>query len=423
MRILVISRSAWRNDNNTGNTLTDFFSDMPDVEIYSICMREQSPQNSIAKRHFYISERQMIKRLLGRTSIVVAEHTSEIEDDGSEKEMYDVAKRHPSYLLFFAREALWSLGYWKNGQMREYVHDIDPDVIFFPSFGCYYPHKVLHYLRMFTDARTVLFHADDHYTLKQFSISPLYWLYRFGLRKWMRRTVSIADLQYCISDIQKKDYEKVFGCECKILTKFADFNKVPTMKNKFSNPLQLIFTGNINIGRWKSLAILVQVLDRINSDGVKMQLRIYTATPLTKEMKNALSKDSVSFLMGSVPASEIPRIQQEADILVHVEAMDLKNRLAVRQSFSTKIVDYMKAARPILAVGPKNVASIDHLICNNCAIVANNIEELEQKLRGIFDNPSTLNKIAINAYECGRRNHNKQNVQQMLLQDLKALCE
>lgn len=68
-------------------------------------------------------------------------------------------------------------------------------------------------------------------------------------------------------------------------------------------------------------------------------------------MEKELNIGESSILMGSVPATEIEEIQKNADILVHAEGLDLKSRLAVRQSFSTKIVDYLKMARPIFAVG------------------------------------------------------------------------
>lgn len=423
MRILVISRSAWRNDNSTGNTLTDFFSDFPDAEIFSLCMREQPPQNGIAKRHFFISEKQMINRLRGKKTMVGVEYKGENVDNGSEKAMYDAAKKHPSYLMYAAREILWGIGGWKNERLKQYIKEINPDVIFFPTFGCYYPHKILKYLHTLTDAKIMLFHADDHYTLKQRSFSPIYWLYRFGLRKWMRRSARIADIHYCISDVQKEDYDKAFGCECKLLTKFADFGGEPPVKNEYSNPYQLVFTGNVNINRWRSLALLVKVLERMNSEGIKAQLRIYTATSLNDEMKEALNKDGISFVMGSVPAIEIPRIQNEADILVHVESTDRKNRLIVRQSFSTKIVDYFKSARPIVAIGPKEVASIRHLIVNDCAIVADNEQELYEKLRIVLESPDKLQEYATQAYMCGRKNHDKKQQKEMLWKDLVRLTE
>ena len=427
MRVLVISRSAWRNDNSTGNTLSDFFSEFRDAEFYSLCMRELPPQNRIAKRHFYISEGQMLKRLQGKKVAVGAEHTSEsIRDNGvsgSEKAMYDAAKKHPSMLLYAVRELLWDIGGWKNERLVRYINEIDPDVIFFPTFGCYYPHKVLQYLHTITDAKIALFHADDHYTMKQWSFSPIYWLYRLGLRKWMRRTARISEVHYCISDIQKEDYDKAFGCKCKVLTKFADFTEEPPTKGVHGSLLQFVYTGNINTNRWKSLGMLAKVLGRINQNGVKAQLRIYTATPVTEKMKKALDIDGTSFLMGRVSSEEVQRIQTEADVLVHAEATDLKNRLAVRQSFSTKIVDYMKKARPIVAVGSKKVASIKHLMDHNAAIVADNEQELYEQLALLLQNEQKLQEYAVQAYLCGRDCHDKKKQKAMLEQDLHHLAE
>lgn len=421
MRVLVISRSPWRNDNNTGNTLTDFFKSFEGVEFYSLCMREQSPQNDIAKRNFFISERQMFKHLLNRRTTVGSENFSDTITDDSEKKFYNFAKKHTNTLLLVAREILWDIGKWKNSNLETYINEVNPDIIFCPVFGCYYPHKILKYIHQLTNAKIVLFHADDNYTLKQFSLSPLYWLYRFGLRKWVRHSASIADMHYCISSVQKKDYDQAFNCQCKLLTKSSDFSNDPPLKSTPNSPLQLVFTGNININRWKSLAMLVDVLKSINEKQVIAELKIYTATPLTKKIIKALNVPNASSIMGAVASSEISRIQTDADILVHAEGLDLKNRLIVRQSFSTKIVDYFKAARPIIAVGPKEVASIKHLIDNDCAIVADNRQELYEKLSTILNDAEQLQSYAKRSYMCGRINHSSQQQREMLQCDFVQL--
>ena len=423
MRVLAISRAPWRNDNSIGNTFTDFFKDIDDAEFYSLCMREQPPQNDLAKRHFFISERQMIKHLLDKKSIVGQENSPQTAEDGSEKAMYDAVKKHPNTLLLMLREVLWNIGGWKNESLRQYIEEIKPDILFFPVFGCYYPHKLLRYIHSISGAKVVLFHADDNYTLKQFSLSPLYWIYRFGLRKWVRQSAKLADKQYCISDVQKTDYDRAFHCECKVLTKYADFSYIPPLKETLGIPFQFVFTGNINVNRWKSLGMLAKVLERINQNGVKAQLRIYTATPVTEKMKKALNIDGTSFLMGSVSSDEVQHIQEEADILVHAEATDLKNRLTVRQSFSTKIVDYLKRARPIVAVGSKKVASIKHLMDHNAAIVADNEQELYDKLLLLIQNPEMLQTYALQAYSCGSKYHNKKQQKAMLEHDLHQLAE
>ncbi len=421
MRVLVISRSAWRNDNSTGNTLTDFFSSMPCVDFYSLCMREQPPQNDIAKRNFYISEKQLIRNLIHRECPVGAENDANSNDDGFEEKVYTNVKKHPNYPAYFMREALWSIGRWKNENFRKYIEEVNPDLIFCPVFGCYYPHKLLQYIHKLTDAPIVLFHADDHYTLKQFQFSPLYWIYRFGLRKWVRRSVRISALNYCISTVQKEDYDKAFGCDCKILTKFADFSGVAPLKEVYSHPAQIIFTGNMNLNRWKSLAMLARVLKKINEPAIKAQLRIYSPTFLTKAMKKALDLEGTSYLMGSVPFEQVSEIQKNADFLVHAEAMDLKNRLLVRQSFSTKIVDYFKAARPIIAIGSSHTASIKHLMDHHCAIVAQNEQELFSKLNAVIDREEEMHCLAKTAYDCGKSFHNKEMMLKMLQSDFEEI--
>ena len=99
----------------------------------------------------------------------------------------------------------------------------------------------------------------------------------------------------------------------------------------------------------------------------------------------------------------------------------MKHKLMVRHSFSTKIVDYLKAARPVLAVGPKDVAFIDHLIRNDCAIAAEHKAELERKLRDILRDTEALETLAVNAYKCGGNHHNRRVLQAMLRQDMERI--
>ena len=325
-------------------------------------------------------------------------------------------------ILFWARDLIWAVGRWKSPELKKFIDDFAPDLIFQPVYYSSYLNDIANYIKEYTKVPMIGYISDDNYTLKQMSFSPLYWIDRLYKRKKVKKTIEMCELLYVISDIQKEEYEQCFTTPCKILTKCADFSGIPDYKDKYHPPLQLVYTGNIGANRWKSLKLIADVLESINKDAVKMQLRIYTATPLTKKMEKALNRGESSFLMGSVSACQVLELQKDADMLVHVEALDLKSKLTVRQSFSTKIVDYLKAARPILAVGPKDVASIEHLIRNDCAITADNKAELERKVYGILENPTELNRIVENAYLCGRKYHNKQIIQDMLKKDLEAVC-
>lgn len=424
-RLLVITRAPWLNDNGIGSTLSDFFADFSEFEIYSLCLREATQVSSLSRKNFYISESQLIRGIIKHEPVgkITSDQSNSMDREIEEAKMYSVSKKLNSMLLNFARELLWSTNIWKNDRLNQYINEVNPDVVFFPDFPCVYAHKVLNYIYLKTHAKIAVFHADDCYTLKQFSFSPLFWAYRFYLRKWVRKTVKHADLNYVISEVQKKDYDRCFGVNNKILTKFSDFSQPPLLKDNYVFPLELVYTGNIGLNRWKSLAIIADALREINKDGVLAQLKIYTNNEITKHVRQALEVSESVKIMGKQPPEDMERIQTEADILVHVESIDIKNRLLVRQSFSTKIVDYLKRGRAILAFGPMDVASVKHLFDNNCAIVADSKEEVVRKLNEVINKPSILNQYALRSYECGVKNHNRKDMLNMLYGDIKRVAE
>lgn len=424
MKILVITRAPWRNDNGIGNTLTDFFSNMKNVELYGLCMREAREVSPLCIRNFYFSEQQFIRKIVkGKDVGFITCNCQEDDYSKSEKAMYNKAKKTNSMILNIIRELLWNLNFWKNQNLKNYLDEVKPDIVFFPDFPCIYAHKVYNYVLSYTKAKGVIYHVDDCYTLRRFSFSPLFWIDRLILRKWVRLSSKASCLHYAISEVQKEDYDKMLGVNHKVLTKFGDFSANPGLKDKYNFPLRIVYTGQIEINRWKSLKIIVDALKVVNANSKKAELFIYTGTEITKEIEQALNVSGSSYIVGKANAAQIPNIQKESDILVHVESFDLKNRLKVRQSFSTKIVDYMKRGRAILAVGPKEVASIRHLIDNDCAIYADNSLDLVKKINEITNNPAILDEFAKKAYLCGREKHNRFLMEQMLYQDLRQLYE
>lgn len=423
MRILVITRSAWRNDNNTGNTLSDLFSGI-DAEFFGLCFRDEIPENNFIKSNFAISEGQIIAHLKNKKNVVGKENCVSLEASNRESDIYSAAKNAGavySVILKFAREILWSLGKYKTETLTQYINKVNPDIIFMPVFNCYYPHKVLRYIHTLTDAKIILFHADDNYLLKKFSFNPLYWIYRFGLRRAIKKIVSISDKNYVISALQKSEYEKAFKRECKILTKSANFDNNINLDKEENTPLELVYTGNLSVGRWKTLALINNALKNINKDKKVAVMKVYSYSKLKSEQMNALADGENTVFMGGVRPEMIAGIQKNADILVYPESFSLKERLEVRQSFSTKIVDYLYSGNPIFAVGPHGIASINYFLENDSAEVATAKSEIEEKLKGLIDSKEMRKEYAQKAYECGKKNHNATVLKNEFIKDLKSV--
>lgn len=424
MRVLVLSRSALNSDDNMGNTMENLFGNSDKIELHSLYMRAGAYNNNICKTVYQISEQRLIKSVFNRHECgeEIEKSIAEINEEANEKKFYDFAKSVNLYMLWFIRELIWALGCWKTQKLRDYLQKIKPDIIFMPSFNCWYPYKVLTYIKQQTNAKIVLYHADDNYSLKQFHISPFYWLYRLNLRRWIRKSVENSKLNFCISNLQVSEYEKQFGVRCDLLQKAGNFDERPKIEKIINEPIKMVYTGNLSSGRWLTLALIGKSLRRLNSKNTKAQLYIYSATTLTKKMKKALSADGCVFFMGSVPAIDIPNIQSSADILVHAESFRLKDKLEVRLSFSTKIVDYLSRGRCILAIGPCSVASIQYFIQNRSGYVITEKNVLDKKLAQLINDKNQILLIAAASWECGKRNHNESNMRKRFIERLDTIC-
>ncbi len=405
-RVLVITRGAWNSSNNTGNTINNLFAGNPDFELYSLYLRSEEVDDTCPCHGiFRITEGQLINNLLhGQTCGEVVNAENNRRRNVREDNAYKISKKVNLYTLWWVRELLWSIGKWNNEAFKHYIRSVSPDIVFMPVFGCFYPHKILQKIHELTSAKLVLYHADDNYSLRQFNFSPAYWLYRLRLRYWVRNSVKIASANYAISSIQRDDYQRSLHREFKILQKFSDFSLKPIYPTSARESVKLVFSGNVSSGRWRTLAQIGRALDEINSDGNIAHLDIYTGTELTKRMLKALDCRSVN-LKGFISSSEVAEVQANADILVHVESFKFKNRLEVRQSFSTKIVDYLNRAKCILAVGPLDVASIRYLYENEAAYVVSDLNSLTIKLENLLTSENLIREYAEKGWAAGERNH------------------
>lgn len=424
MRILVLSNTPWSNENSFGNSFSNIFGGMDGIEIANIYCRYGEPNNDIVKKHFQITEKSLLKNLKDHRypsgkEIIEIKQTDIL--DTSERKLFDHARKRRLQIFFWIRNIIWKIGRWDSLELKKFINDFNPDIIFQPIYYSTYINDISLFIKKFTNVPMVGYVSDDVYSLRQFSLSPLYWIDRFIVRSKVKRVISNCEHLYVISEIQKREYEKCFKKDCKILTKGADFKSFPVLKEENNKPLKLVYTGNIGDGRWKTLGLIGKALKSLNTMDNKAQLYIYTMTPLTNKMHKSLSIEGSIFLMGGVPSSQVESIQKNADILVHVESFGLKERLQAHQSFSTKIVDYFYRKRCIFAVGPSDVASIDYLEKNDAALVSKDEVTIIKQLEQLIKDPLVITEYAEKAWNCGKKNHQINKIQEKLYEELNSL--
>lgn len=447
MKVLVLSNTPWADDNSFGNSFSNIFKGIDGLQFGNVFCRYGAPDNSIVGLYFQITERSLLANLRdptvpsGRVFLGMLPDPSFASDpigrdaaadepdvlNSVEQRQFDVLRTKRWLIFYWARDLIWKFGRWKSPELREFINEFAPDLIFQPIYYSNYLSDIALFIRECAGVPMVGYVSDDVYTLRQFSLSPLYWIDRIHKRRKVRSVIDRCEYLYVISDVQREEYERLFGKRCKVLRKCADFGDgaIPAAASvrapASDSPLRLVYTGNIAGGRWKTLVLIARSLAEINVSEKKAQLRIYTTTPITAAMRRGLSIGGTSEIMGGIPASSVAQVQQDADILVHVEGFDLASRLQVHQSFSTKIVDYLSCARCILAVGPRDAASIDYFVKNEAAAVASTAAELAEQLRRLVADPALLSEYAVKAWDCGKRNHSRHKVQGELYADLSRI--
>lgn len=423
MRILIISNAEWDDGNSFGSTFSNLFSFLPKDDVANIYCRAGSPKTESCGHFLRMGEKDVLRYFLHKVDfpeVSVSESLEEPITEPSNGGLKRFAKQHRWQLFFMLREMLWSLSGWrKSKNLIAFVENFKPDIIVLPTYSFSYINKLALFLADKYNLPMVSYVSDDEYSYNPYNHSLTYRLFKKYQRKWIKRGIDRSEILYVISEIQKKEYTPVFGDKCKVLTKGGVFKDKPVVLSPHK-PIRLVFIGNIGTGRWKTLAMVAEEIEKRNSDGVQFTLDIYTGTNYTAEMKVALTKNGTT-AHGFINPKDAAMVTSESDILLHVESFNKEDEFAVHQSFSTKIVDYLAQGKCIMAVGPSSVASIDFLRSNDAALVASNEKELDICFdRLISDSRIMLNTVD-KAWETGHKLCNVKTIHENLKFDLESI--
>ena len=421
-KVLVVSTNAWR-ENTGSHTLISLFKVWDSKKLAQVYTRSALPDTTVCDRFFQISENLVLKSIFNRKiktgKEINAAYIPNKEDVSAEKSEAKLYRRNNSLILRMAREFVWKLGGWKTKELENFLRAYDPEVLFLPVYPTIYMGWIQKHILKKTKRPAVCYLTDDNYTYKVCGGNPVKYIHRFFLRKIVRQIVADCDKMFVIAPKQKEEYDKIFGVESVVLTKGIDFSESRYIEKPLHTPIRMVYTGKLMIGRWRSLAAIGKAVEKINREGVKITLDIYTADRITKKQQTALTANGLR-IAGAVSLKEVVEIQGKSDVLVFVESLDKRHKNAARLSFSTKLTDYLKSGKCIFAVGDRNIAPIEYLEREDAAIVAGSYDEIGVKLQEIFNAQGRIIAYGKKAFECGKRNHDVNRINSILMETINA---
>lgn len=417
-KVLVVSTNAWR-DNTGINTLIEFFKCWNPDRIAQIYTKSTFPKTTVCNKFFSISENAVMRSVINRTITtgkeVHNETVNSIMDNPlaqEEQKIYSSYKGKVRELLSFCREIVWKFGKWKTAEMDRFIDEFDADVLFIPIYPTIYMGRIQKYIISRTQKPVVSYLADDNYTYKSVHKDPISLIHRHILRKYVKYIVEHSEKLMVIAPKQKEEYDRIFGVDSVVMTKGIDFE--PFEFYQVGNPVKMVYTGKLIIGRWRSLAAIAEAFEKINRNGIKIMLDIYTTDSLTNEQNKLLNRNGC-FVKGALTLEQVKAVQKEADILIFVESLEKKFRNTARLSFSTKITDYLRSGKCIFAIGDKDIAPIDYFNRYDSAVTATSYEQISEKVTELVNTPGLVLEYAKKAYNCGVEHHERRRMDSVLI--------
>ena len=351
------------------------------------------------------------------------ECNKDVNSDLAEKEnkkVYDWFRKRSLSIFKVMQEVAWKLADWKTEELKSFILDFKPDVIFAPCYASFRMLRLSRFVSELTGKKLISYISDDSHSMRQFRISPIYWINRIMIRNRLRRTFPYYALTYTMTEQQKTECEQMFGANMKVLRKSVEVSRLPE-KMKVNLPIRMIFGGGIYCGRWKILSKVSDAIEKLNSEGYGLHLDIYTGNVLTKKQQKLLNRDGVVCVHKPVPYDTLKEIYKKQDIALHVESLDIKNRLLTRLSFSTKIVDCLASGCATLAIAWEEHAGLIYLREKNVAFCIDNVQDIYKTLKDIAQHPEVILDYQKYALQCCRKHHNKQDNLSMIKNDFENM--
>lgn len=413
--ILIISNNAISDTNNNGKTIGSIFADYPEKKVRQLYFNSEKPTGKKINSFFRITDREMLDSFLRKSDSAGNEQQNLIESENSNNAKSSIQRNNTTRII---REIVWKNSNWKSQELSNWLNEFSPDVIFFVAGDTGFTYDIVFSIKNKYNTKLITYITDD-YILPRKTVNLFWWIRRNSIFNKMKKAINQSELLLTISPKMKKVYSEIFNKNSTVVSNMT--NSLSLTNNKFEdkNYIKLIYAGGLHYNRYQVLEKLGKAILNINNhtsiSDPKIKLFIYTNQIPEKKVLNKINVAGASQYKGSLKFDELVTELNDSDILVHVESFDVKSIESTKLSLSTKIGEYLSLGKPILAIGPENIASMEYL--NNVAYCINNQEHIKEGLNELlFDKElkKKLSNIAKNKYQTIINQEEKFKIESML---------
>lgn len=419
-KVLIISNNSFSNIYNNGKTLEALFSSFPRENLAQIYFHEASiPDFSFCDNYWKISEIDLVKTLKnGKDTIgnkVAFEESDSIKDN---------VVSYPYILRFIRkwtgnifREILWRIFSWESPTLISWIREFRPQIIFLVGSSAAFSSNIALRLSSLFEIPLAIYYTDDY--LFSLSNGNLLGKLKYHIvEKLYRKVIGNSVAQFAIGELMAEEYTRYFNKQF-----MPVMNAVPIMEYepyKKKEYVEIVYFGGLHLNRWRMISRLSSMLpDNCN-------MSVYTAMEnISDDVMCEFKRKGISY-NDVLSGNELKEAMRRADVLLHVESDDEKNRRFTRLAISTKIPEYLISGRPILGFGPPEVASMRILSDNKIGMVVSSDDNdlnITKALICFIKDYQMRNDLGLKGYEYAKKEFNMKSISDRLMQKLLSAIE
>lgn len=261
-----------------------------------------------------------------------------------------------------------------------------------------------------TTKKPLVIHIMDDWPAKinQSGLFNSYWKKRID--KEFRSLLDKSSALLSISNAMSKEYKIRYN------KNFIPFhnpveidNWLPFAKTRWDTNeiFTILYTGRIGTANGKSIMMMANVIDTINSKKIKMKLDIFTPG-VHSENAILINNFKGVEVKNTMPHSAMPGLLASYDLLFLPLDFDNEAIIFSQYSMPTKVSEYMISGTPILVFADKRTALAKYALNDTWAMVVteNKKSTLAEALNELMTNEEFRMKLGTRAKEVAIKNEN-----------------
>ncbi len=413
MKVLIISHNPITTYESMGKTMLTLLSAFRKEELCQLYVYPTIPDVDKCNSYYRITDKDVLKsyykfKVVGKEILkeeILSAKSQLFEKVGDEKLYRNVKNKKASRKIL--RDLMWKCACWYNKALKQWVEREKPTHIFVAPGDAKFLYDIVSKISKKFNLPIVTYVCDEYYFVKK--KQGLDALHQKKLDKKIETLMAKTSHIIAICEKIKDCYSEKFSVSATTIMTGTNY-PVASEPKSVQKIEKITYLGNIRLNRYLSIAQVGRALDEINVEyGTEYALDIYTGEK-DETILSAFDNIKSINLCGYVSGEEFDEVFKNSHALMHVEAFDEDSIDRVKHSISTKIADSLASGICLFAYGPNEVASIQYLQDNNCAIVCTAQDKLKENLLCLFNSNYDRQKIVQNALNVAKQNHDVQNV-------------